>query len=364
MFSSRGIRVLLHGTGWLLFFGLILASSAINRNNSLTEIFSPAFLLFYALYLFLFYLNHQVLLPRLYLQKKYVLYFSIIIALLVGVAALQPFDKIVKGQRETIPDRHPQQFPSDQNFPRPPHRRPPGYIGPKPQHIDIVGIVLFLAVWAVSMVLSLFRQWQQTEQRAVQAELERTNAELSFLKAQVNPHFLFNTLNNIYSLAVEKSDRAPVAVMKLSNIMRYVTDEAKHDFVPLASEVACISDYIALQQLRLTEKTKVRFTTSGAFDQLQIAPLLLMPFVENVFKYGVSAHQPSVIVIALQVMENTLHFFCSNPIIKTTIGQPRAGIGIENTKARLQHLYPKEHTLDFGTENEQFHVQLIIKLSC
>lgn len=312
-----------------------------------------------------------MLLPRFYLTRRYGLYFAITVGLLVGVALLQPFDKMVKGQRESAESLHGQRFPPDRNLSGPPpgHQpfdqlRPSGqpHSGPHSYGLDIVSIVLFLTVWAVSMLLTLFRQWQQTERRAAQAELDKAQAELSFLKAQVNPHFLFNTLNNIYALAVAHSDRTPAAIMKLSNIMRYVTDEAVHDFVPLPDEVACLTDYIALQQLRLTNKTILDFTATGTFNGLQIAPLILMPFVENVFKYGISAHQVSTITISLEVTGNTVSFFCQNQQLIAVPEVERVGVGIENTKARLQHLYPKRHNLVLQREGPAFTVQLTLEL--
>lgn len=366
MFSSRSIRILFHSVGWLLFFGLVIAASAMNRDNNLAAIFSPPFLLFYAIYLLFFYLNEVVLLPKLYLKKKYGLYFSLIVGLLVAVALLQPWDKLIKGQREGVADVRSRPLPPDRRPTGSLHfnQRPPGQRVPRqnPQKVDIVSIVLFTTLWAVGMAMALFRQWRQTERRAAQAEIERANAELSFLKAQVNPHFLFNTLNNIYSLAVEKSDQAPDAIMKLSNIMRYVTDESKQDFVPLSDEVSCITDYIALQQLRLTNRTTVHFTATGSYETLQIAPLILMPFIENVFKYGVSAHHPSTINITLGTKEKTLHFFCRNAIVKTSENSERTGIGLQNTKARLQHLYPERHTLVLAQQDDTFTVQLTVQL--
>lgn len=361
MFSSKGVQIVFHGVAWLLFFGLIISSSAINRDNSFAEVFSPPFLIFYATYLSLFYLNAFVLLPKLYLQKKYVLYAAVIIILLLGVAVLQPFDNVVKGQRESVEFVHHRHLPPGD---LPSHQNP---FGPRPsgrdeRRIDLVSIVLFLTVWTASMLLALFRRWRQTELRAAQAEIGQTKAELSFLKAQVNPHFLFNTLNNIYALTVEKSDRASIAVVKLSNIMRYVTDEAMQEFVPLSDEVACITDYISLQQLRLTDKTTIHFTTAGNFDQLQIAPLILMPFVENVFKYGVSNHQPSVITISIQVEGKQLAFSTKNRIMKAQTGQNRTGVGIGNSRQRLQYLYPDRHVLVLGKDDDTFTVQLTMQL--
>jgi len=362
MSLPKSVVILFHLVAWLLFFGLIIASSAINRQNSFTEILSPPFLLFYLTYLIVFYLNELLLLPKLYLKKKYIVYTALIAGLLLSVTLLQPFDNVIKGQRTSFESmRHrpiPHGFPPT-GLQLPAGQRPPDI---HPNRIDFVSIILFITVWMVSIALALFRQWRQTELRAAQAEIDKAKAELSFLKAQVNPHFLFNTLNNIYALSVEKSNRTPEAIMKLSNIMRYVTDEAKNDFVPLPDEVACITDYINLQQLRLTDKTTIAFTVSGALESLQIAPLILMPFVENVFKYGITNHGISTITIKVRVDGRKLNFATQNRIFKTHTDAERTGIGIENTKKRLQHLYPGRHNLLLDKDSETFIVQLIILL--
>src|SRR5205823_10521035 len=124
--------------------------------------------------------------------------------------------------------------------------------------------------WSLSAALSILKEWRNIEQRAAKAEADKANAELAFLKAQINPHFLFNTLNNIYSLAVTKSEMTPVSIMKFANIMRYVTDEVTQDFVPLQSEIDCASDYIDLQRMRLSKKVYVDYSVTGNLDGKQI----------------------------------------------------------------------------------------------
>jgi LytS/YehU family sensor histidine kinase len=193
------------------------------------------------------------------------------------------------------------------------------------------------------------------------AEAERANAELSFLKAQVNPHFLFNTLNNIYSLAVTGNENTGPSIMRLSNIMRYVTDEAGQDFVLMDSEVECMKDYIDLQKMRLGEKMNVEVSITGNTIDKKIAPLILMTFVENVFKYGISSHEASVIIIKLSANGDHISFFCQNKLFEIKRNTERTGIGINNARQRLQHLYPNRHFLDINTDNGLFTVQLTLQ---
>jgi LytS/YehU family sensor histidine kinase len=241
----------------------------------------------------------------------------------------------------------------------PPNR--PGN-GPQPMRlIDIVSIFLYVMTIALGMAIQVTRQWRISRQQVVKAEADKVQAELSFLKAQINPHFLFNTLNNIYTLAITKNDRTADSIMRLSNIMRYVTDEVNHHFVSLEQEVNCINDFIALQRLRLNKKTQIEFSVEGKPEQKKIAPLLLMTFVENIFKYGISNHEPSVSTIQIIAGEDDIRFYCKNKIFNPATQVNRTGIGIANTKKRLEHLYPHQHLLNISNDNGFFSVELMLK---
>jgi LytS/YehU family sensor histidine kinase len=224
----------------------------------------------------------------------------------------------------------------------------------------MVGLFIFIIVIGLGIAMSTVQKWQLTEQMVIRAEAEKTHAELSFLKAQINPHFLFNTLNNIYALSVTDSEHTSESIMKLSNIMRYVTDEVTEDFVLLQSEIDCINDYIDLQKLRLGKKTKLDFNFYGDMAQKKVPPLVLMTFIENVFKYGVSKHEPSVISINLKVTDDKILFTCENTIFDNRPASSRKGIGITNTRQRLQHIYPGRHRLNISQEAAMFRVELEI----
>jgi len=352
MYRSRQATLLTHILGWLIFYAMVLifvTRSA--RDISLSWFFGPDFLLFYFIFPFLFYLNLYVLLPKLLFPKKYFLYIAIALLLFILVYWLQPFDKLMSMGR-------PQMDPPPFNDNGPGFRQHPDR---REGHIDIMSIVLFILVWSVSTAVAIFERWRISEKRALQAETEKANAELSFLKAQINPHFLFNTLNNIYSLVVTRDEKAAGGIMKLSNIMRYITDDVTEDTVSLEKEIGCMRDYIDLQKMRLGSKTDVDLRIDGNTTDKEIAPLLLMTFIENAFKYGTSNHEPSSIIIKLTIAGNRINFFCENKLFDVKRNPERAGIGIQNAKKRLAHLYPGKHSLEINSTNGLFTVQLTLQ---
>ena len=222
-------------------------------------------------------------------------------------------------------------------------------------------LYLFIMTWAISMVYYLFVQLQQSARRAEQVLSTALQSELSFLKAQINPHFLFNTLNNIYVLTLKKSESAPKAVMKLSNLMRTLTNDTGVDVVAFSEEEQFIRDYLELQQLRLTETTKVQYGVEGDFSRWQIAPRILIPFIDNAFKYGVSNREPSVIRIQLTFEGDNLTFEIENAI-HPDAGESleSAGVGLGNSKRRLELLYKDRYELTI-TETEKHH-RVVLKL--
>ena len=211
------------------------------------------------------------------------------------------------------------------------------------------------------MAAKISQQWRMTEKRAILSEAQKAQAELSFFKAQINPHFLFNTLNNIYALAVNRSENTAPSVMKLSQMMRYIAEEATENFVALADEIDCLENYIDLQKLRLNAKTSVLFEVNNANPQTEIAPLILMTFVENAFKYGISNHYPSQIQIRIDNAADEILFFCKNKIFDSNKEPDRVGVGIDNTKKRLDLLYAENYNLKIDKDEEMFSVNLKLK---
>ena len=220
-------------------------------------------------------------------------------------------------------------------------------------------ISLLLSVMAIGVALSIRYMMRRSERR--QKEVE---AELAWLKNQINPHFLFNTLNNISSLAQIDADETQEAIMQLSDLLRYAMYETNKPKVRLDGEVEFMRNYIELMKLRCNEMTKVdaQFTIHNA--QSEVAPLLFISLVENAFKHGMNSNEPASINIRLEQQDDTLVFVCdntNNP--KPTKDRSGSGIGLENTRRRLDLLYPGCYTWEQAITTENvYHVKISIRL--
>ncbi|WP_171037995.1 sensor histidine kinase [Dyadobacter luticola] len=327
----------------------------------LTSIF---FWLFFLIYAFIFYFNLHVLIPQIFLKKKYLLYTALFVGGFVLTYVSQPFENLIfqKFSRSSMqyrpePGRPPGLEPRFEQNPPPRPEQPSAFRRPAPR-VDFVSLILFVVVWVVAMALSFSQQWRLSEKRVILSEADKAQAELSFFKAQINPHFLFNTLNNIYSLAVTGSEHTAPSILKLSRMMRYITDEASGNYVPLDEEVRSLEDYIDLQKLRLSNKTRVIFEAGELTMHVKIAPLILMTFVENAFKYGVSNRNESEINIRIKSSEKDISFFCQNQVFEKKTDLQRTGIGIANTRKRLDFLYPDQYELDIREADGFFTVNL------
>lgn len=193
---------------------------------------------------------------------------------------------------------------------------------------------------------------------------QEKEAELKLLKAQLNPHFLFNTLNNLYGLSVIKSEKLPGLMLQLSDLLRYSLYETKEVFVPLEKEIKYLENYIALEKIRLESETEINFSFQGDVIGKQIAPMLLIVFVENTFKHlGKANQEKSRVEVSISVVDDQLNFSCINTFDSSkekeqNLEKGKSGIGLVNAKKRLQLIYPDSHKLEIQKEKETFKVQL------
>lgn len=226
---------------------------------------------------------------------------------------------------------------------------------------DILYIIFYSAF---AVLIKMLIRWYDERKAAEEKIIQDHKFELELLKAQLNPHFFFNTLNNIYSLVYKKSDEAPAALMKMSDIMRYMLYESKAEKVPLEKELEYLDDYIELQKLRFTDPGFIDYTVNGDVENHEIPPMMLLSFVENAFKHGKKRVSNPGIIVHIEASEKLLNFIVSNYIIEEP---PRdnpghTGIGLKNIKRRLELLYPNCHDLSITAKDGRYTVNLNIYL--
>ena len=214
-------------------------------------------------------------------------------------------------------------------------------------------ILVVIFCFAVGMLKEVYRQ----KLARAEMEYERNKAELALYKAQINPHFLFNTLNTLYGLLITQSDKMEITLERFINLTKYMYNNANREFIALAEEVDYIGQYIALQQLRLNELADIRFTHEVEREEMPIPPMMLITFVENAFKYGISSDDPCFIHIQLNQRAEKLCF----EVVNSTFGREAghsARMGIQNCRRRLELLYPEHHRLEIAQEHGLFRVRL------
>ena len=214
-------------------------------------------------------------------------------------------------------------------------------------------ILVVIFCFAVGMLKEVYRQ----KLARAEMEYERNKAELALYKAQINPHFLFNTLNTLYGLLITQSDKTEITLERFINLTKYMYNNANREFIALAEEVDYIGQYIALQQLRLNELADIRFTHEVEREEMPIPPMMLITFVENAFKYGISSDDPCFIHIQLNQRAEKLCF----EVVNSTFGREAghsARMGIQNCRRRLELLYPEHHRLEIAQEHGFFRVRL------
>jgi sensor histidine kinase YesM len=208
-------------------------------------------------------------------------------------------------------------------------------------------------------------QVRSTQTRLLQLQRDNLTLELNALKAQINPHFLFNTLNNIYSLALRKSDKAPDIVLKLSDMMRYVLYECNSGPVPVEKEIQFVSNYIELERIRHGNQASISYSLTGNPEESRIEPLLLIPIVENCFKHGINAQMKNGFVnIHLNVLKGMLQLEVANSVpINGNSFREKGGIGLDNVKKRLELIYPDKHKLEITALPHSYKVDLELNLT-
>ncbi|MEO1012447.1 MAG: histidine kinase [Bacteroidota bacterium] len=229
---------------------------------------------------------------------------------------------------------------------------------------------IYFAVFSILPVIGILSGfkfgWDAIKKQEQIDALQNTiqESELQFLRSQINPHFLFNNLNNLYSHALEHSPKTPEIILELSGVLRYMLYECKERFVPLTKEIEQLHNFVKLNKLQIEDRGKVNFSAQKIHSPHQIAPLILIVFIENAFKHSQSGQSENIyIAIDIQLENDTLEFRCKNNFVEgEALDTVASGIGLENVKKRLQLVYPDKHSLDIHRKDKSFEVRLSLKL--
>ncbi len=349
----------LHIIVWLLLFVL---NFQFVKNYSV-KIDFPFHLIIWLIYAVVFYVNFILLIPYLLFKRKYILYaVTSLVLLFAGSIAkdytLRQHHRKIKSEifeRPAMPPDRPA-FKPDGMPPGPDFR--PRREG---RFFMFYGLLL---VYSISLSIRVIQKWQDDEKHKAAVEKEKIATELSYLKQQVNPHFLFNTLNSIYSLTINTSSQAAGVILKLSSILRYMLYESENRQVKLTDEINVLKDYIELQKLRLTDKVSVKFEIEGDTEHYKIPPLLLVPLIENAFKHGADNINDSFIEIIIAIDDDQLKINVRNKIVKISSEiYQNGGIGIKNIKRRLDLLYGNKYVFETSDRDGVFSVTLILRLT-
>ncbi|MCJ8164182.1 histidine kinase [Pontibacter sp. E15-1] len=306
----------------------------------------------FCLWVGLFYLNIKVLVPRFLFQNREGVYIALVLGTVVGALLLN----LAVDSWLNIPALMHKAFNPGEAVST---HKPRFYVSP-------VMLLATLLVLGLSTSIKAVQKWQKDTEIRQLLERQRISSELSLLKAQINPHFFFNTLHSIYALTMINVETAREALHTLSRMMRYVLYETQSGTTLLSKEIEFLHDYVHLMKLRLTEKVTVTFDTPATVQDMPVAPMLFLPFVENAFKHGVSALLPSHIHIGLCQQGQRLQLDVCNTLLpeKRVVLEESSGIGLANTRRRLDLLYPGEYTLEITerTPENEYKVHLTLQL--
>ncbi len=334
-------RVVYHAIFWVIFFlALYFTESSNNPNEHFLFVFSNELIniLFYAA---IIYFNLFYLIPNYFRWDKLPHYLGLLMLSVIIITPLKMMVFYLKFHefpvmQEALIERQYSIF------------------------------TLHFLVAGFSTIFKIVSDWAKHQREKQVLETKTMESELNFLRSQINPHFLFNTLNNLYALTLKKSDKAPEIVIKLSEMMRYMLYECNEKEVPLIKEVNYLRNYLDLEKLRQSKEIDIQLKVNGMVTNQRIAPLMFIPFIENSFKHGLKNQiHEGYVHITLDVKREQVHLNVVNskaPTLPVRSGKRSGGIGLVNVKKRLGLIYPKQHTLEIQDNPNDYVVDLTIDL--
>ncbi len=340
-------RVIYHGVGWCVYITILLLYQI--QREPFGFVFTNEVLKLFFLAMAV-YFNILYLIPTILSAKKYFAYIACFFAVVIVITPLEVFALFVKLRN---------------------------FVDYQDRLVEQQGSLYIFNMFALgcSTIFKIISDWVRHQRVQRDLEKQRLQSELKFLRTQINPHFLFNTLNSLYALTLKKSDIAPDIVIKLSDMMRYMLYETNEKRVFLAKEITYLENYIALEQLRIGNKTTINLEVLGEINTQQIAPLLFTPFIENAFKHGVSnAIENAFVKLSISVNGDIIHLDLSNSknlplksIAQLPSGQEQqsnvGGIGLVNVRRRLDLIYPESYDLRIKDADTVYNVHLTLNLN-
>lgn len=342
MYKNNKITILSHLLVWLVLFSMpfVLSYGQENFNRIIAHFWIP--MVFYAV---IFYSNYFLLIDTFLFTKKMGLFILINIGIIVLFILLKEqiegvfFEELIKNR----PDK------SDGD-------------GPPVKLFIYIQMLSYMAPLLFSIALKTTQRWAKTEAERKEADNVKLQSELQHLHYQLQPHFFFNSLNNIYSMVDSSPDQAKTSIHSLSKLMRYMLYETNLELVPLSKEIDFLKKYIDLMKLRVSDKTVVNYSFPSEETGIKIAPLLFISLIENAFKHGVSASKESRINIQMTCTEKTVVFTIENDNFpKKTDDKSGSGIGLQNLEKRLELLYPNKNNFKTAVTDNRFVVHLEIE---
>ncbi len=310
----------------------------------------------FAVYLLLFLIHNILLAPLLLYGRKRMVYGCMLAVIIAAFSLYQCNSRppIVKhvGEKPSAECRE---------RPKPPHGEhlmPPPFVGER----DIMAIVVLILMLGGNLGVKYYFKTRNDQKRMLELEKQNLEQQLEYLRYQINPHFFMNTLNNIHALVDIEPEKAKDTIVELSKMMRFVLYDGNKQHVPLSLELDFIRHYISLMQLRYTEKVKITLDLPQVAPDYKIPPLILITFIENAFKHGVSYRQESFIEVKAAIDRGRLLFTCRNSKVET-LNEEKGGVGLTNVRKRLILLYGHNYSLNIGNTQDVYSVELNIPLS-
>ncbi|WP_435355082.1 sensor histidine kinase [Emticicia sp. SJ17W-69] len=331
MFKNRYLYTFLHGIIWLGYTTLPLLN--LQRDSDRPSVNPYTSRIYWAYVsiscIILFYIHSEYLFPRIY-KKKPIQYFLLLIVVMVCLVMGRYYVRI--------------------NFVE----------GAPSQLFYVNTFIQYFFIFGISASYCFFSDYQKTQQVQRETENERLKSELSFLRSQISPHFMFNLMNSLVSLNRKKSDLVEPVLLKMSDLLRYMLYEKDDKQISLDNEVKYLENYIDLQKVRFADYVEINFFVNKPLLSKNIEPMLLIPFVENAFKHGVGLVEKPIIKIELETTKNQLHFKVTNKFSsdKQEVKDGASGIGLANVKRRLELLYPNQYVLNVEEKDNLYTTDL------